>query len=97
MNKIKRLERMRFSIITKDLTKCYVCKAPKNDIHEIYEGAKRITSMKYGCCLPVCRKCHMRFHNDREFALQYKRLFQKAFNHYYPTLDFVSLFHINYL
>lgn len=95
--KIKNLEKQRYSIITDDLTTCYVCKRPKDDIHEIFEGARRIASMKYGCCLPVCRSCHNKFHNDRDFALAYKKLFQLEFQNYYPTLDFISIFHRNYI
>ena len=70
MNKIKRLEKMRYSILTDDLSRCYICHAPKSDIHEVYEGARRIASMKYGCCLPVCRSCHNVLHNN--YALNEK-------------------------
>ena len=97
MSKITRLERNRFSILTTDMDHCYVCGAYKQDIHEIYEGSKRIASMKNGCCLPVCRKCHQRFHNDRDFALVYKKLFQKKFEEVYPDVDFLSIFYKNYL
>ena len=97
MSKITRLERNRFSILTTDMDHCYVCGAYKQDIHEIYEGSRRIPSMKYGCCLPVCRKCHQRFHNDRDFALVYKKLFQKKFEEVYPDVDFLSIFYKNYL
>lgn len=97
MSKITRLERMRFSILTKDLTKCYVCLAPKDDIHEVYEGARRIASMKYGCCLPVCRQCHRRFHSDRQFALIYKRMFQIEFEKIYSKDKFIEVFKRSYL
>ena len=97
MSKITRLERMRFSILTNDLNHCYVCKAPKQDIHEIYEGARRIPSMKYGCCLPVCRKCHQRFHSDREFAIAYKQLFQSEFEKLYSREKFIEVFKRSYL
>ena len=97
MSKITRLERNRFSILTTDMDHCYVCGAYKQDIHEIYEGSKRIASMKNGCCLPVCRKCHQRFHNDRDFALVYKKLFQKKFEEVYPDVDFLTIFYKNYL
>ena len=97
MSKIRTLERKRFSILTNDLNHCYVCGKPKQHINEIYEGAKRISSMKYGCCIPMCFECHKRFHNDRQFALIYKSECQKQFNKEYPDLDFISIFHRNYL
>ena len=97
MSKITRLERNRFSILTNDMDHCYVCGAYKQDIHEIYEGSKRIASMKNGCCLPVCRKCHQRFHNDRDFAIVYKKLFQKEFEKEHTRDEFISIFYKNYL
>lgn len=97
MPKIKTLERKRFSILTEDLQHCYICGRTKNHIHEIYEGSKRKASMEYGCCLPVCRACHQKFHNDREFALYYKKIFQKKFAKQYPNIDFISIFYKNYL
>lgn len=97
MSKITRLERMRFSILTKDLDHCYLCGNKKDDIHEIYEGARRIPSMKWGCCIPVCRNCHRCLHNDYSFALPYKKLCQKKFMDVYPNIDFISIFHKSYI
>lgn len=97
MSKITRLERMRFSILTNDLSKCYLCGKPKDDIHEIYEGSRRISSMKYGCCIPVCRNCHRNLHNNYSFALPYKQLCQKKFIEVYPEIDFLKIFHKNYI
>lgn len=34
--KQNKLEKERFSILTTDFTKCYICGKPKNDIHEIF-------------------------------------------------------------
>lgn len=97
MNKIKTLERKRFSILTDDLTRCYVCGKPKLHLHEIYEGARRIPSMEYGCCLPVCFKCHQRFHSDRDFAIIYKKLFQVEFEKLYSKEKFIEVFKRSYL
>ena len=97
MNKIKRLEKMRYSILTTDLTRCYICHAPKSDIHEVYEGARRIASMKYGCCLPVCRSCHNVLHNNYDFALTYKKLFQQEFEKKYSRDYFIEIFKRSYL
>jgi hypothetical protein len=91
------LERKRFSILTKDLTRCYICGLPKQDIHEIYEGAKRIASMKHGCCLPVCRTHHILLHNDRSFALKYKEMCQKEFEKNSTRENFIKIFKRSYL
>lgn len=53
-SKLAKLERNRFSIITKDLEHCYICtkkgmkNIPKDDLHELLEGKNRQVSMKYG-------------------------------------------------
>ena len=44
MSKITRLERMRYSILTKDLDHCYICGSIKHSIHEIYYGKNRVNS-----------------------------------------------------
>lgn len=97
MSKITRLERMRYSILTNDLTKCFICKNSKDDIHEVYEGARRIPSMKYGCCIPVCRSCHRKLHDDYDFALPYKQLCQKKFEELFSKDKFLEVFKRNYL
>jgi len=100
MNKIKKLEKMRYSILTNDMTKCYICGKPKNAIHEIYFGKNRINSMKYGCCVPLCSNHHtgkIGVHNNIELDLQLKIECQMKFNELYPSLDFLSIFYKNYL
>lgn len=66
-SKQAKLEKNRFSLFTDDLSKCYFCGKPKNDIHEIFGGRNRTTSMKYGLCLPICRSCHIKYQNDPLF------------------------------
>ena len=34
--KQNKLEKERFSILTTDFTKCYICGKPKNEIHELF-------------------------------------------------------------
>ena len=63
-NKLAKLERNRFSILTDDLDHCYICKTmklrevPRQDLHEIFEGRNRQICMKYGFVAPLCRQCH---------------------------------------
>lgn len=92
-NKIKLLEKKRFSILTNDLNICYNCKKPKNNLHEVYEGIYRNTSMQYGCVLPLCTNCHYKIHHDYEFKIYYKRLMKKKFKEVYPELNFNELFY----
>lgn len=98
MNKIKRLEKNRYSILTNDLNTCYSCHLPATDINEIYEGAKRIASMKWGCCIPLCRKCHQLYHNyPIQFASKYEKECQKKFEELYSYEIFMNNFHYDYL
>ena len=97
ISKIKQLEKMRFSILTNDLTKCHLCGNKKDDIHEVYEGARRIPSMKWGCCIPVCRNCHRSLHNNYSFALHYKQICQQKFEELYSREKFIEIFKRSYL
>lgn len=100
MSKITRLERMRFSILTKDLDHCYLCGKYKNSLHEIYFGKNRVNSMIYGCVAPLCYECHQGskgVHNNHEVDIKLKQLCQKKFMEVYPDLDFLSIFHKSYI
>lgn len=58
-NKLAKLERNRFSIITYNLDICYICKKHRRDhLDEVFGGRNRQTSMKYGLVIPICFKCH---------------------------------------
>lgn len=97
-DKSDKLERKRFSIIYNDLTRCAECKSTfavqKN---EVYEGAKRTTSMINGFVVPLCPKHHDMFHSNRAFALKYKRMFQKKYEEEHSHDQFMNLIHRNYL
>lgn len=36
--KQNKIEKQRFSILTTDFTKCYICGKPKNEIHELFRS-----------------------------------------------------------
>ena len=63
-NKLAKLERNRFSILTDDLDHCYICKkfkfkeVKRDDLHEIFGGRNRQICMRYGFVAPLCRQCH---------------------------------------
>ena len=100
MSKNTRLERMRFSILTNDLTKCFLCNKPKDHIHEIYFGKNRINSMKWGCCVPLCYSCHQGnngVHHNNEVDIMLKKKCQLKFMQEYPDIDFLEIFHKNYI
>ena len=100
MSKITRLERMRFSILTKDLTRCYLCGKPKEHLHEIYFGKNRINSMKWGCVVPLCYSCHQGnngVHHNSQVDIRLKQLCQEKFMQEYPDINFLDIFHKNYI
>ena len=67
-NKLARLENKRFSIITKELEKCYFCNNKKMDLHEVFRGRNRQKSMKWGLVVPLCRTCHNKITEDKDFS-----------------------------
>ena len=100
MSKITRLERMRFSILTEDLNHCFICGALKNSIHEIYFGKNRVNSMKWGCCVPLCFNHHTGnegVHSNPTLDEHLKKICQQKFIETYPDIDFLSIFHKNYI
>lgn len=96
-NKLAKLERNRFSIITKDLEHCYLCKNNKDDLHELVEGKNRQVSMKYGLVIPICRKCHEIVTNDKTLQDKLHKVAQKEFKKHYKTENFMQIFGKNYL
>lgn len=101
--KMARLEKNRFSIITKDLEHCYVCtqkglkNISKEDLHEIFGGRNRKRSIEFGLVIPLCRKCHNLIENDETLKQKWHKVGQKEFKKYYKTENFVQIFGKNYL
>lgn len=102
-SKLAKLERNRFSIITKDLEHCYICtkkgmkNIPKDDLHELLEGKNRQVSMKYGLVIPICRKCHNLVTNDKTLQDKLHKVAQKEFKKHYKTEKFIQIFGQSYL
>ena len=90
--KIKTLEKNRWSLATNDLSKCIECGRPRDDLHEVYEGAYRRRSMIYGCVIPLCRYHHNKIHKDYDFKIKYKKMMEKMFEEYYH-LNFHDYFY----
>lgn len=103
-NKLAKLERNRFSIIVDDLTKCCVtdCDCTEGiQLHEVFYGAYRHTSIKYGLVIPLCGLHHtigeFAIHNNREMDLYYKRMGQTIFERKYSHELFMKEFKMDYL
>ena len=94
--KLKKLERNRESLFTNDMDHCFLCHSKRNDLHEIFGGRNRINSMKYGLILPLCRNCHSRYQNDKNFNDYWHKKGQAAFEEIYPDLKFIDIFKRNY-
>ena len=101
--KLAKLEKNRFSIITKDLDHCYLCtkngikNIPKDDLHELIEGKNRQVSMKYGLVIPICRKCHEIVTNDKTLQDKLHKVAQKEFKKHYKAKNFIQIFGQSYL
>lgn len=97
-NKLIKLEKNRYSIITDNLDECFICHRAKDHLHEVFYGNNRINSMKYGCIIPLCAYCHAKIHDDIQLDLKLKKMLKKAFlEHYNCDEDyFIKIFHINY-
>lgn len=91
-------EKERFSIIYQDMIKCASCgsKIGHIDKNEVFSGAYRMLSIKYGCVVPFCHDCHEMFHNNRLFNLTYKIKFQKELIKLYGYDWYIETFKINY-
>lgn len=90
------------SIITENMSECWVCGSPNTQIHHIcYGGANRKLSDRYGLVIPLCPYHHLdsregvHFDNDLNMAL--RKLAQKKFEERYPDLSFRAIFGQNYL
>lgn len=96
-SKLVKLEKNRFSILTNDLEHCYICKAKKQDMHEIFGGRNRKMSMKYGLVIPLCRKCHSLIENNETLKQKWHKVAQKEFEKHYKLENFMQIFRKNYL
>lgn len=96
--KLKKLEGTRFSIITNNLSMCYICQTKrKNDLNEVFCGSNRQMSMKYGLVIPVCRECHTEYDINKELRLKYQQEAQKIFEEKFSHEMFMKEFKKNYI
>ena len=81
--------------------RCFLCGSSRHiEWHHCFNGPLRKKSTEYGLVVPLCDKCHRGdngVHNNHEKMLFIKRIGQQMFAKYYPKLDFIKIFHKNYL
>ena len=96
-NKLRNLEKSRYSILTDDLKHCAICKKEQVDIHEIYGGCNRKVSMQNGFCIPLCREHHRTATINNSFSLQLKQLCQREYEKTHTRQEWLGLIGKNYL
>ena len=97
----------RISILTNNMNVCYLCSPSERkyydviQIHEVFFGAFRNKSIKYGCTVPLCLKHHtasdQAVHLNRENDLALKRKCQQKFEELYDHEKYMDIFKYNYL
>lgn len=96
-SKLRKLEKGRYSILTKDMDSCFLCKYQLVDIHEIYGGSNRKKSMEHGFCVPLCRYHHEMVTNKPLQNLVLKQMCQKEFEKNHTREEFMIIIGRNYL
>lgn len=96
-------EKKRYSILTNDLKHCIECGQTEVNIHEVYFGRNRQSSIKCGFCVPLCQSEHHNqidckgIHFDNELDLKYKKLMQMKFEETHTREEFFDIIGKNYL
>lgn len=93
-NKLRKKEKNRFSIFTNDFRRCFYCgRYGGIDKHEVYGGANRQASMKYGLVVPLCRNCH-----ETNVVIEDLKVYcQKQFERSHSREDFMKIIGKNYI
>lgn len=97
--KQNKIESKRYSIIQKDLNKCFYCNNKATDWHELLKGRNRKKCIEWGLCVRICRTCHTRTENDSKFYQEGRILAQKVWQEHYKKdkEDFIKEFGRSYL
>lgn len=85
------------SIITEDLSECFVCGSSPTAIHHALHGSYRALADKYHLIIGLCPSCHQRLHDkDTEMDRYLQSLAQEKFEEHYTDLDFKKIFGRNF-
>lgn len=91
-------DRKRFSIIQDDMSRCFICKAPVAEKHEVFYGsAFRTKSKDWGMVVGLCHICHMNIHDNQRNDEALKRIGQRVFEDRYGHEKYMEVFKKNYL
>lgn len=90
------------SIITEDLTCCFVCGKPNAEVHHcLYGTGNRKLADKYGLVVGLCYEHHRGnsgvHGGNKELDLELKRAAQEAFTKMYSHEEYMKLFGRCYL
>lgn len=96
-SKVIKMERNRFSILTDDLKHCYICHKCKDDLHEVYGGSNRQTSIKNGFVIPVCRNCHIKVTDNVKVQRMLQIMMQAKYETEYSREEFMKIIGKSYL
>ncbi len=96
-NKLAKLEKNRFSILTNNMQKCYLCSKRKEHIHEIYKGSNRQISMKNGFCIPICEEHHRQTETNSKLDKDLKVKCQRKYEETHSREEFIDLIGQSYL
>lgn len=91
-SKLTKLENSRFSIITDNLEKCYLCNAKGQDYHEAFGGRNRQKSIKWGLVFRLCRKCHREVTDSKEYSKLLENKAKRIFINKYGKDKFIEEF-----
>ena len=95
---LKKLEAKRYSIVTDNLTICYICqKRRKDDLHELFGGSNRRKSIEWGLVIPICRVCHSEWKTNEEMRKKYQEDGKQKFYKLYSKEKFLEEFGKNYI
>ena len=87
-------ERKRYSIMTDDMQRCFICGQAKHDVHEIFGGKNRAKSIEHGLVIPICRIEHG---NIKNFEKWLHRIGQLKFEETHTREEFIEEFGESYI
>lgn len=69
-----------YTILTENLSECWVCGRPSSEMHHVFHGADKSLSERLGMMAPLCRECHERVHHvggelDQELKAEAQRVY----------------------
>lgn len=85
------------SILTDDMSHCYICGSPREQIHHCMNGANRKKSEKYGLIIPICHECHTKLHDKDDNMLRMRKIAQRKFEQVHSRGLWMIEFGKNYL